>query len=76
MPESLIKDAIAYGEEKFRTKAQNGALKSVINGVGFTKLVREDIVKKSAREYTINLWLTNADINTILKKISIEMIKY
>ena len=76
MPESLIKDAIAYGEEKFRTKAQNGALKSVINGVGFTKLVREDIVKKSAREYTINLWLRNADINTILKKISIEMIKY
>jgi hypothetical protein len=76
MPESLINDAIAYGEEKFRTKAQNGALKSVINGVGFTKLVREDIVKKSAREYTINLWLRNADINAILKKISIEMIKY
>jgi hypothetical protein len=76
MPENLVKEAIAYGEEKFRYKAQMGALKSVINGVGFTKLVKEDIVKKSAREYTINLWLKNSDINVILKKLSIEMIKY
>lgn len=76
MPEELISASLNYGERMFSSKAQNTALKNVINGVGFTKLVRKDIVNRYAREYAVNNWLKNADINTITKKLSIEMIKH
>lgn len=76
MPQELITDSINYGEKMFTSKAQGNALKDVINGVGFTKLVRKDIVNRYAREYAVNNWLKNIDINTITKNLSIEMIKY
>ena len=67
---------MAYGERVFHKKAQGNALKDIINGVGFTKLVKEDIVKRHAREYVTDVWLKSTDINVVIKKITIEMIKY
>ena len=76
MPKELVESSLNYGEKMFSSKAQGNALKDVINGVGFTKLVRQDIVNRYAREYAVNNWLKNADINAIVKNLSIEMIKY
>jgi hypothetical protein len=76
MTKELIAEAMAYGERVFHKKAQGNALKDIINGVGFTKLVKEDIVKRHAREYVTDVWLKSTDINGVIKKITIEMIKY
>ena len=60
----------------FRQKSKADAYKKVINDVAFTKLVKEDIVKRHAREYVTDLWLKQTDIETILPKVTIQSINY
>ena len=76
MPEQFLKDAMAHGTATYKNLANRQALKDVINSVGFNKLEKESIIKKHARQYTTNEWLKKADVNSIVKKLSIEMINY
>lgn len=76
MNENLISEAMKYGESIFHKKAKSQALKDVINGVSFNHIVKEDIVKRHAREYVVNLWLKETDIQFFCKKITIDMLGY
>ena len=76
MTKELIDDAMAYGNNVFRQKSKADAYKKVINDVAFTKLVKEDIVKRHAREYVTDLWLKQTDIETILPKVTIQSINH
>ena len=37
---------------------------------------KEDIIKKYAREYVVNRFLLQLNLNELLQKINIEMLKY
>ena len=76
MTKELIDDAMAYGNNVFRQKSISDSYKKVINDVAFTKLVKEDIVRRYAREYVTDLWLKKTDIETILPKVTIQSINY
>jgi len=76
MTKELIADAMAHGNNVFRQKSISDSYKKVINDVAFTKLVKEDIVKRYAREYVTDLWLKQTDVEVILPKITIQMINY
>jgi hypothetical protein len=76
MNKDLISKAMEYGEDVFSKKAKQQALKDVINSVTFSHFVKEDIVKKYAREYVVNLWVKQTDIKLINQKITIEMLQY
>lgn len=76
MTKDLINEAMQYGESVFHKKAKSQALKDVINNVTFSKLVKEDIVRRHAREHVANEWLKQADIQSVNKKLTIEMLQY
>jgi len=76
MTKELIADAMGHGNNVFRQKSISDSYKKVINDVAFTKLVKEDIVKRYAREYVTDLWLKQTDVEVILPKITIQMINY
>jgi hypothetical protein len=76
MTKELIADAMGHGNNVFRQKSISDSYKKVINDVAFTKLVKEDIVKRYAREYVTDLWLKQTDVEGILPKITIQMINY
>jgi hypothetical protein len=37
---------------------------------------KEDIIKKYAREFVVNRYLLNLELDELLPKINIEMLKY
>ena len=76
MTKELIDDAMAYGNSVYRKKSISDAYKKVINDVAFTKLVKEDIIKRHAREYVTDLWLKETDIESILPKVTMQSINY
>jgi hypothetical protein len=76
MNKNLIDEAMEYGLSIFRKKSKSQALKDVINNVTFSKLVKEDIVRRYAREHVVNVWLKQTDVQAVNEKITIQMLQY
>jgi hypothetical protein len=53
----LIGQAMEYAEKEIRNEKNKSTIKSVIQNTSFTKLDRESIKRKKAREFMVNKWL-------------------
>lgn len=76
---SLIDMAMEYGEKSFRNSmsdVKKGDLKKLVNDVSFTKMKKEDMIKREARKYVANHWVKEMDLNNMLKKLTYEMLLY
>jgi len=75
----LIDKAMQSGEEEFRTyvsDSKRGNLKKIINDVSFTATKKEEMVRRYARKYVAQFWVTNFDLEDMLKKLTYEMLLY
>jgi len=53
----LVGEAMIYAEKEIKSEKNKSTLKSVIHNTAFTKLDRESIKRKKAREFMVNKWL-------------------
>lgn len=81
MSKELIQEAMVFGEKEYQRIKKEKVTQSVVKHHSFKsvsdlKFDKEDIIKKNAREFVVNRWLSLLDLKTLLEKINIEMLKY
>jgi hypothetical protein len=81
LSKELISEAMDFGEKEYNRQKKEKAIESVIKHHSFKnvadlKFEKEDIIKKNAREFVVNRWLSNLNLKPLLEKINIEMLKY
>lgn len=81
MTESLIADAMEYGEKSLKDEIKKIVTEAVIKHHHFKSATdmsfeKEDKIKKYARQFVINKWLKELDVEDLLKKITPEMLNY
>ena len=81
MTEQLIKDAMFYGENSLKDENKKMVMEAVIKhhnfkSAGDMSFEKEDKIKKYARQFVVNEWLKNVDVEDLLKKITPEMFRY
>ena len=75
----IISVIFYYG--KFNFKYYETRINSIFKNQNFKRVAdmqfeKEDMVKKYAREFVVNKFLLQLDLNELLQKINIEMLKY
>lgn len=81
IPKELSNDAIAYGKKRFSDEKKKKYMEATIKHHSYKTLSdlnfeEEDKVKRYAREYVVNLWLKDVDVEKIVAKITYPMIDY
>ena len=79
--QKLIDEAMDFGIKEYERQKKQKAIESVIKHHSFKtvadlKFEKEDIIKKNAREFVVNKWLSKLDLKKLLAIINIEMLKY
>jgi len=77
----LIAEAMDYGNKHYINQRKKKVTETVIKNQNFKRVAdmqfeKEDMVKKYAREYVVNKYLLQLDLNELLQKVNIEMLKY
>jgi len=77
----FVKECIDFGEKKFQKDKSNLVNTAIIKKGTFKTAKdlifdKEDIVKRHAREYAVNNWLSKNDIEKFIQKINIDMLVY
>jgi len=77
----LIAEAMDYGNKHYINQRKKKVTETVIKNQNFKRVAdmqfeKEDMVKKYAREFVVNKYLLQLDLNELLQKINIEMLKY
>ena len=77
----LKAEAFDYAEKELKKEKSQKALESVVKGASFKnikelELNKENYLRKQAREFAVNRWLTSLPLESLIKKINIEMLKY
>jgi hypothetical protein len=77
----LIEEAMVYGNKNYINQTKKKVTQTVIKNQNFKRVAdmkfeKEDMVKKYAREFVVNKFLLQLDLNELLQKINIEMLKY
>ena len=81
LDKTLIEEAKKFGEKSYTNLRQKKALEATIGNTSYKsvedlKFEKEDIIRKNAREYVVNRWLSNLDLKEIIEKINIKMLLY
>ena len=81
LTKELIDEAMDYGNKHYIEQRKKKVTETVIKNqnvkrVSDMQFEKEDIVRKYAREYVVNKFLLQLDLNELLQKINIEMLKY
>lgn len=81
MTDQLKKDAMLYGETSLKDENKKMVMEAVIKhhnfkSAGDMSFEKEDKIRKYARQFVVNEWLKNVDVENLLKKITPEMFKY
>lgn len=81
LSKELIEEAMFFGEKEYNRVKKQKAMESVVKHHSFKsvsdyKFEKEDVIKKNAREFVVNRWLSKLDLTKLLQKINIEMLKY
>jgi hypothetical protein len=81
MTDKLKKDAMIYGENSLKDENKKMVMEAVIKhhnfkSAGDMNFEKEDKIKKYARQFVVNEWLKNLNVEELLKKITPEMFKY
>lgn len=79
--QKLIDEAMDYGNKLYMEQRKKKVTENVIKNEYIKKVAdmqfeKEDMIKKFAREFIVNRFLLNLDLNILLQKINIEMLKY
>jgi hypothetical protein len=77
----LRDEAMEYGNKLYIEQRKKKVTETVIKNESFKKVAdmqfdKTDIIRKYAREFVVNRFLLNLDLEDILKKINMEMLKY
>jgi DNA primase len=77
----LIDEAMEYGNKHYIEQRKKKVTETVIKNQNFKRVAdmqfeKEDIIKKYAREFVVNKFLLQLDLDKLLQKINIEMLKY
>jgi hypothetical protein len=81
IPKQVQNDALEYGKKRFSDEKKKRYMEATIKHHSYQTLSdlnfeEEDKVKKYAREYVVNLWLKEVDIQPIVDKLTYQMINY
>lgn len=81
LKKELIDEAMDYGNKLYIEQRKKKVTETVIKKESFKKVSdmqfdKTDIIRKYAREFVVNRFLLNLDLNILLQKINIEMLKY
>lgn len=81
IPKHVQNDALEYGKKRFSDEKKKRYMEATIKHHSYKTLSdlnfeEEDKVKKYAREYVVNLWLKEVDIQPIVDKLTYQMIDY
>lgn len=77
--QALIDKAMDWGESEFKNSLKEYRrvnLKSMIKDASYSDTKKEDIIKRGARRYVANFWISNMDLPQILKNLTFEMLLY
>ena len=77
----LIDEAMEYGNKLYIELRKKKVTETVIKNQSFKRVSdmefeKKDLISKYAREYVVNKFLLKMDLNELLQKINIEMLKY
>lgn len=81
IPKELSDKAIEYGEKTFSEEKRRLYLEATVKQNTYKTIYeqnfeKEDKIKKYAREYVLNIWLKDVDMDKIIKNLNYEMIDY
>lgn len=81
MDNEIIKNAMDYGTKMFEEEKKKVSIEKAMKSSHFKttydlNFEKEDKIKKFAREYVVNIWLKNLDVNSFFEKLNPEMLKY
>lgn len=81
LTKELIDEAMDYGNKLYIEQRKKKVTETVIKNQNFKRVAdmqfeKEDIIKKYAREYVVNRFLLQLNLNELLQKINIDMLKY
>lgn len=81
IPKEISDSAIEYGKKRFSDEKKKRYMEATIKNHNYKTISdlnfeEEDKIKKYAREYVINLWLKEVDIQPIVDKLTYQMIDY
>jgi len=81
LTKELIDEAMDYGGKLYIEQRKKKVTETVIKNQNFKRIAdmqfeKEDIIKKYAREFVVNRFLLQLNLNELLQKINIEMLKY
>lgn len=81
LSKELIDEAMDYGNKLYIEQRKKKVTETVIKNQNFKRVAdmqfeKEDIIKKYAREYVVNRFLLQLNLNELLQKINIDMLKY
>jgi hypothetical protein len=77
--QALIDKAMDWGESEFKNSLKEYRrvnLKSMIKDASYSETKKEDIIKRGARRYVANFWISNMDLPQTLKNLTFEMLLY
>jgi hypothetical protein len=77
----LIDDAMEYGNKLYIELRKKKVTETVIKNQSFKRISdmefeKKDLISKYAREFVVNKFLLKIELNELLQKINIEMLKY
>ena len=81
LSKDLIAEAMEYGNKLYIEQRKKKVTETVIKNQSFKRVSdmefeKKDLISKYAREYVVNKFLLKMDLNELLQKINIEMLKY
>lgn len=81
LDQELINTAMEYGNKHYINQRKKKVTETVIKKQNFKRVAdmqfeKKDIVSKYAREFVVNQFLLKLELDELLQKINIEMLKY
>lgn len=81
IPKHVQNDALDYGKKRFSDEKKKKYMEATIKNTSYETLSdlkynEENKIRKYAREYVVNLWLKEVDIQPIVDKLTYQMIDY
>lgn len=81
IPKEMSDSAIEYGRKRFSDEKKKRYMEATIKHHSYKTISdlnfeEEDKVRKYAREYVVNIWLKQTDIQNIVDNLTYEMINY
>jgi hypothetical protein len=81
LDQALIDEALEYGNKLYIELRKKKVTETVIKNQSFKRISdmefeKKDLISKYAREFVVNKFLLKMELNELLQKINIEMLKY